>query len=1516
MKRLYIPYKLGVVALLVALLAGMLPARPSLAHSAQRPISLSAEQPVDVPSETVRAGFWVANAMHRVEGSQRAEMMAFELVLMHLYKQNPDLAPEVAVQKIRDLQAAYQSAVQSNPARYPKAGNEGVLSVFAVLLAPPLSSSPAAGAIVAAAHEVYALTLRESTSGNLIGAERILGASETYLSPQPNETAQQTLLHEALDVARRNQRFGQAFDTLWAAHVRVSIYADTKAIIASSPPLQSLSGTIGLIDENTGEVHTTAGYLQSLVDLEFLRINQVLTDGLILLKDISDGQKTDLVDAAADTNKKKDDKARASEAAKKASEDLGKAKADIVVIAKLAKYLNKDWGEMIEKVGTSTIEIADSISKFVKLVADVGALQALTSIGTLALTGNIVGAVTTIISLFANDGGKPKPDKQLTDQIAKLRDQVKALSKNMNSRFDRVDKALNQIYATLINRFDRIDLQLGVIHGNIQEIQTTLSKMQKQLDRMEQHIFVLLSDGFQHALLQQMNGSIGYKERTLGQVLKYEDYSATPDGPENTFQSWATLFSEDALAVGPPTSPPYDDLDVYAQLTLPIPGSNQLVRPLDTNINFFSQYINDRWGLPALSSATIVNPRIWSLSARAYTELGLDWPAHALRIAQSRTGQIAQKGLDLQEALRKISTIDTPSGPAANHALFDRLIANYITKTAELDQAVQDVEKKYLVDLQNRNDHVRSKEIDPWGGVNQPLDPSDLAPLMDPKILLHLPNAPLCGHTDDAKPLPSNFARTMLPAPFQVAYYLVPDPGMAGIVSAVKPCYDARWIDLRVDAVGWPEPHDVTYAKLQVDLIANYMAGGTTQALRTRSITFREQLIDSDGPDGPRVPPDPRATAKNNWEVGLNIKLQFETASLVLVDDPMPPAVLDDIENALKSHQQGIYQAVINELAGIGSVGQAAKRLTGAKALLDVAIGLGLPRALEVDEYLRSFLYGSQALLNEAADRRLAGLWLAAKARPPSHNARADIIALMGKRADALNEALAGYLSQIDAGRYVESHRMIDTTLDRLKVADFMIRTPFLSQSAGSLSFGYQLVGQPSATRTITLTNSGLAAPINFGLQGIDLEGANADDFAQTNTCGTILEAGAHCTIMLTFTPTAPGARAAELWIGNDTPDGPHSVSLAGTGWLGAAFNAPASVAEGDPIDLSLTDLSNPNQWEPGVSFAFDCGSGYGAFGPSSTAACPTTDNDSLTVKGKLMNLDGGVSEYSAAVTVANVAPTASLSAPATVAEGSPINLALRDAADPSSADMASLSYAFDCGNGYGSFGPGSTTMCPTTDNGGRTVKARVKDKDGGVSEYGAAVTIANVAPSAVFEAPNSATIGHPFELSLANTVDAPADLPTLQYAFDCSDGAGYGAFGPSSVANCSIDTPGVYSVRGKVQDKDGAVSEYNATVLIEEAISITIISPGEGGSFAVDSPIDLSVAFTERVMNTAHTCTISWGDDTEVENGVVDEANGMCTAKHAYASPGQYIIKVAVENSYGDSSTATVAIVVKSIGK
>ena len=147
----------------------------------------------------------------------------------------------------------------------------------------------------------------------------------------------------------------------------------------------------------------------------------------------------------------------------------------------------------------------------------------------------------------------------------------------------------------------------------------------------------------------------------------------------------------------------------------------------------------------------------------------------------------------------------------------------------------------------------------------------------------------------------------------------------------------------------------------------------------------------------------------------------------------------------------------------------------------------------------------------------------------------------------------------------------------------------------------------------------------------------------------------------------------------------------------------------------------------------------------------------------RIRDKDGGVSEYTASVTVNNVAPAATfLADPAggIVDEGNDIVLSLTDHADPSSADTtAGFEFAFDCGDGtYSDFTGTGTLSCPAADNGPSgqqlDVGGKIRDKDGGVTEYRAGVIVLNVAPSATFGAPVSVNEGSPIGLSLTDPSD------------------------------------------------------------------------------------------------------------------------------------------------------------------
>jgi len=124
--------------------------------------------------------------------------------------------------------------------------------------------------------------------------------------------------------------------------------------------------------------------------------------------------------------------------------------------------------------------------------------------------------------------------------------------------------------------------------------------------------------------------------------------------------------------------------------------------------------------------------------------------------------------------------------------------------------------------------------------------------------------------------------------------------------------------------------------------------------------------------------------------------------------------------------------------------------------------------------------------------------------------------------------------------------------------------TPAVSLAPTSgLTYAAQLVGTASGPQTLTLTNTGSALLM---IDGITVTGANSGEFAESNTCGVSVAAGANCTISVTFTPGATGSRSASIVIADNAPDSPQSASLSGTGVAPAVSLSPASLTYGSQL--------------------------------------------------------------------------------------------------------------------------------------------------------------------------------------------------------------------------------------------------------------------------------------------------------------------------------------------------------------
>lgn len=120
---------------------------------------------------------------------------------------------------------------------------------------------------------------------------------------------------------------------------------------------------------------------------------------------------------------------------------------------------------------------------------------------------------------------------------------------------------------------------------------------------------------------------------------------------------------------------------------------------------------------------------------------------------------------------------------------------------------------------------------------------------------------------------------------------------------------------------------------------------------------------------------------------------------------------------------------------------------------------------------------------------------------------------------------------------------------------------PAVALSPVSLNFNSENVGSVTPAQTVSVTNDG-SAPL--AIASVSITGANAGDFAGTNSCPlspVTLAAGANCTISAKFQPSASGQRSAAISLADNASGSPQSIPLTGTGTAISASLTPSSLA-------------------------------------------------------------------------------------------------------------------------------------------------------------------------------------------------------------------------------------------------------------------------------------------------------------------------------------------------------------------
>jgi hypothetical protein len=146
-------------------------------------------------------------------------------------------------------------------------------------------------------------------------------------------------------------------------------------------------------------------------------------------------------------------------------------------------------------------------------------------------------------------------------------------------------------------------------------------------------------------------------------------------------------------------------------------------------------------------------------------------------------------------------------------------------------------------------------------------------------------------------------------------------------------------------------------------------------------------------------------------------------------------------------------------------------------------------------------------------------------------------------------------------------------TTDQLTVEGKLAGPPVpVSSNPDAVDFGATAPGVP-VTRSVPITSFGVpdaggASNLTFGAIGISGPAAAAYSVVGNTCSGRVLPSGAACSLLVQFTPGAPGAAGASLDVAENTATGAIHVALAGSG---AAAAAPGASVAGAGARSRLT---------------------------------------------------------------------------------------------------------------------------------------------------------------------------------------------------------------------------------------------------------------------------------------------------------------------------------------------------------
>ena len=338
-------------------------------------------------------------------------------------------------------------------------------------------------------------------------------------------------------------------------------------------------------------------------------------------------------------------------------------------------------------------------------------------------------------------------------------------------------------------------------------------------------------------------------------------------------------------------------------------------------------------------------------------------------------------------------------------------------------------------------------------------------------------------------------------------------------------------------------------------------------------------------------------------------------------------------------------------------------------------------------------------------------------------------------------------------------------------------------------------------------------------------------------------------------------------------------VAVAGSGLTGnegSTFNF-----HGSAIGASLTYL-----WNFG-----DGSTASGTLTPSHVYVNPGAYTASLTVTDSA-GLSGSLTLVA---TVNDVAPTVSLTDPASAQVHASVVFTATATSPSPAVQAAGFTYAWNFGDG--TTGSGATASHSFATAGTYTVKATAKDEYG---KTGTATGTITIFSGPVVKAGSPLTVNAGSSLTFSQATESGGTAP-FAYTWNFDDGTNQtGSLNPSHI----YPNPGSYTATLTVTDTNQLTSNSSVVATVNDvAPTVTITDPPA----TVGVPVSFTASASDvspAVQAAGFTYAWSFGDGST--------GSGASTS-HTYASAATYTVSVSATDEYGETGTATETITILS---